>query len=249
MIRKFLKFMAPRVFVYGQNKCNQLGKDLVLKRPVERILDLGCGNGQFTMEFADILKPKEIHGVEFVASSIEECTKKGIQCRKFDLNGKWSYESDYFDFILSSQNIEHMHNTRLYLEECYRCLKPGGQVIILTENLASWINIFALLFGWQPFSLTFINGWNIGNPFIWHADEPKDQVFLEEYYRTGVSGTVGHVRVLSYICLKDMLAKTGFKNIKLYSRGYLPLAGRIADLFCLIDRRHGHFLIASAQKI
>jgi len=248
MIRKFLKFIAPKVFVDGQERCNKLGKDLVLKRNVSRMLDVGCGNGKVTMEFAEILNPQEIHGVEFVKSYRESSSRMGIRCSKFDLNGAWPYKDDYFDFILSSQNIEHMHNTRLYLEECFRCLRPGGQIIILTENLASWINIFALLFGWQPFSLTFINGWHIGNPFIWHADEPKDEEFLDEYQRTGVSGTVGHVRVLSYICLKQVLAKTGFTNIDVSSKGYLPLAGMISDLLCWIDPRHGHFLIASAQK-
>jgi len=202
MVKRFLKYIAPKAFLDGQIRCNELGKNLVIRKPAQRMLDLGCGDGALTIEFAKILLPKEIHGVEFVDSEIKKAEKNGIRCRKLDLNEKWNYDDGYFDFILSSQNIEHLHNTRLYLEECLRCLKPSGQLIILTENLASWVNILALVFGWQPFSTTCMNGWSLGNPLIWHANEPKDKVTIENIYRLGISGTVGHVRVLAFMCLK-----------------------------------------------
>ena len=179
------------------------------------------------MEFAGIAKPGETHGIEFVNTLRQKAEDRGIRCAGFDLNGKWGYDDNYFDLILSSQNIEHLHNTRLYLEECHRCLKPGGQLIVLTENLASWINIFALLFGWQPFSTTNINGWSLGNPFIWHADEPRDEEFMNTWQETGVSGTVGHVRVLSYIGLNDLMAKVGFNELRVIHTGLSAAVGAV----------------------
>ncbi|MBN1293559.1 MAG: class I SAM-dependent methyltransferase [Candidatus Latescibacteria bacterium] len=245
---KFLKYIAPKSFLDGLERCNSLGKKTIACSNIERFLDIGCGDGKLTMEFSGIANPNEIHGIEFVDTLRQEAEKRGIRCTGFDLNGKWDYEDNFFDLILSSQNIEHLHNTRLYLEECHRCLKPGGQLIVLTENLASWINIFALLFGWQPFSTTNINGWSIGNPLIWHADESRDEGFMDTWQKSGVSGTVGHVRVLSYTGLNDLLIKVGFKQVRLNTRGYLPLWGKLSDILCSIDKRHGHFLIASGVK-
>lgn len=161
----------------------------------------------------------------------------------------WDFDNNFFDIILSSQSIEHLHNTRLYLEECYRCLRAGGQLVVLTENLASWLNIGALFFGWQPFSTTNINGWHLGNPLIrhWH-NEPKNKEFLKKYQDTGVSGTIGHIRVLTFRGLTDLLGKVGFKNVKVYTTGYLPFWGKLSDFLCCVDKRHGHFIIASAVK-
>ena len=245
---KILKAIAPKSFNNGLEKCNQLGKKLVKTSKIDNFLDIGCGNGKLTLEFAQLLNAKSIYGIEFTDESIEISKKNGINCIKGDLNNEWSLESNYFDIILSSQNIEHIHNTRKYLEECYRCLKPGGQLIILTENLSSTINIFALLFGWQPFSTTNINGWSLGNPLIWHIDEKKDDFFIEKYQKTTISGTVGHVRVLAFRGLHDLLKKVGFKDIRIYSKGYLPFWSYLSDLLCKIDKIHGHFLVVSCFK-
>lgn len=247
-IRKPLKIIAPKSFNDGLIECNKLGKKIVSKKNIKRFLDLGCGDGKLTIEFASVAKAREIYGIEFVDKAREKAKTRGIRCIKGDLNNKWDYPDNFFDLILSSQNIEHIHNTRLYLEECHRCLVKGGQLIILTENLSSWINIGALFFGWQPFSTTNINAWNLGNPLIWHVDEPKDEKFLGKWQNTGVSGTVGHVRVLAFRGLKDLLEKAGLERVKIYTKGYLPLWGKISDLFCIFDKKHGHFLIATGFK-
>lgn len=250
IIRRLLGYFAPKSFNDGLSKCNDFGKSLIKCTEVDKFLDVGCGNGKLTLEFTEVVKAKNIYGVEFVDEFRQEAEKKGIKCIKQNLNHKWDFDDDSFDLILSSQNIEHMHNTRLYLEECYRCLKRGGQLIILTENLASWINIGALLFGWQPFSMTNIDGWSLGSPVIWHSDI-KDEALsiIDKYYPTGVSGTVGHVRVLTPCGLKDLLEKVGFQDVKIATRGYLPLWGRISELLCKVDVRHGHFLIGTGFKL
>lgn len=247
-MRRPLKIIASTAFNDGLARCNKLGKKLIARKRRGKFLDVGCGDGKLTLEFAEIIKPKEIYGIEFVDEFRQQAESRGIKCIKCDLDKKWDYGDESFDFILSSQNIEHIYNIGSYLEECYRCLKQKGQLIILTENLASWVNIGALVFGWQPFSTTNINGWNLGNPFIWHIDEPKDEEFMKKYRATGISGTIGHVSVLAFEGLKDLLAKAGFRNVKIYTKGYLPFWGKLSDLLCCLDRKHGHFLIATGFK-
>lgn len=248
LLRKFLQWIAPKAYDNGTAKCNALGKSLIAKKNVENFLDVGCCNGNFTLEFAKIIKPKKIYGIEYVDEYRKLAIKNKIKCIKQDLNEKWKLKSNFFDVILSSQNIEHMHNSRLYLEECYRCLKPKGQLIILTENLGSWVNIGALVFGWQPFSTTNINGVSLGNPLIWHSDEVKNVAFNDKYHKTGVSGVTGHVRVLAYRGLLDLMKFVCFKKINIQGTGYLPLWGKASEFMCSIDKRHSHFLIATAFK-
>jgi len=241
-----LKKWAVKAFDDGLGQCNKLGMKLIARKNVDRFLDVGCGDGKLTLDFARVINPKEIYGIEYVDEVRALAEKNGIKCIKSDLNDKWGYGSGFFDIIMSSQSIEHMHNTRLYLEEAYRCLKPSGQLVVLTENLASWMNIWALVFGWQPFSITNINGWSIGNPLGVYRDEKKDENFFNKY--SAVSGTVGHVRVVAYTCLKEMLERVGFKQVKIFTRGYLPCFGWFSNLMCRIDRKHGHFLIATGIK-
>jgi len=248
MLKRLLKYVAPKSFLDGLERCNTAGLLSIAPRGIVRMLDVGCGDGTLTMRFAEAAGAVEVHGIEFVDTLRAAAEKKGIVCTALDLNASWDIPADSCDLIVSSQNIEHLHNTRLYLEECMRCLTPGGQLIVLTENLASWVNIGALVFGWQPFSTTNINGWSLGNPLIWHEGEPRDESFVGRWQSTGVSGTVGHVRVLAYRGMTDMLKKTGYTGIRVRTKGYLPLWGWISDLMCAIDRPHGHFIIATGFK-
>lgn len=244
IMHKVLSNLAPKSYNDGLSKCRSLGKELISKEKVDKFLDLGCNDGSFTLEFSEKIKPKEIYGIEINKESCQKSKQKGIKCIWQDLNEKWELESNYFDLILSSQNIEHVHDTRLYLQESYRCLKPNGQIIILTENLSSWANIICLFFGWQPFSTTNLDGISFGNPLIWHHGKSRNNKKSTQ----AKSKNYGHIRVLTYIGLKDLLIRTGFKNIKIYTRGFLPLYGILSNVLCKIDRRHGHFLIVSATK-
>ena len=46
--------------------------------------------------------------------------------------------------------IEHVARTDHFLKESRRVLRPGGQLVHSTNNLASWHNVVALMLGWQP---------------------------------------------------------------------------------------------------
>lgn len=117
----------------------------------ERYLDVGCGNGTFTVAIADIVGAKEVYGVDVD----EECLKKlpnSIEGLKFNLEAllkiKLPFTPKYFDFITAIEVIEHLSYGDHLLMEVWRILKPGGYLLVTTPNLASWLNRLLLLFGY-----------------------------------------------------------------------------------------------------
>jgi SAM-dependent methyltransferase len=67
----------------------------------------------------------ETCGSEYLGETVNfgNCNNDGI--RNEDIT-RLSFGDNQFDFILSFDVFEHIPNYKRALEECYRCLKPGG---------------------------------------------------------------------------------------------------------------------------
>ena len=44
------------------------------------------------------------------------------------------------------------------------------------------------------------------------------------------------------------MKQAGFKDVQIYSKGYLPFWGKLSDFLCNVDKKHGHFLIGTGMK-
>ncbi len=86
------------------------------------LLDFGCG-GQPYRELFKLRVAKYI-GADVAAA-------KGIQ---LDLelvpDMPVPLEDASIDTVLSTQTLEHVYDSRFYIRECYRLLKPGGSLIL-----------------------------------------------------------------------------------------------------------------------
>ena len=73
----------------------------------------------------------------------------------------------------ANQVIEHLYETDSFVNEIPRVLRKDGYAVISTEALSSWHSVFALILGWQPFSLTNISDkkLGLGNPLALHRGE------------------------------------------------------------------------------
>lgn len=58
--------------------------------------------------------------------------------------------------------IERLADTDVFVADLGRVLAPGGYAVVSTENLAGWHNVFALVLGWQPLSLTNVSETRLG---------------------------------------------------------------------------------------
>jgi SAM-dependent methyltransferase len=102
-----------------------------------RLLDFGAGFGRYLNMFTKYFKRDNLYGAEIDDESLNILQTRGYNCYKPDFhNPDIPFEDNYFDYIFSSNVIEHIPNKyyKLYLREFWRTLKPGGRLIIGTPN-------------------------------------------------------------------------------------------------------------------
>ncbi|HBP51576.1 MAG: Methyltransferase type 11 [Candidatus Woesebacteria bacterium GW2011_GWE1_45_18] len=200
------------------------------------VVDLGCDDGIRTKKMGLFIGTKKLFGVEVVKKRLHLAKKRGVIVSECNLNNVLPFRRNSFDVVHSNQVIEHLYDTDTFVQEIFRILKPGAYAIISTENLSSWHNIFALLLGFQPFSMTnFSNRGNIGNPLaLWNGKITKNSAIKSWQ----------HNRLFSYRGLTDLFNKHGFDIERVKTSGYYPLPG----FFSKIDPLHGHWIAIKVRK-
>lgn len=108
-----------------------------------KILDLGCGRGEFLELCRD--NGIETQGIDLNEQMVEICRDKGLDCQKGDILESLAERPDKtLGGIFSSQVIEHLSPAQLkkLIELAYFKLAPGGHIVLETINPAS---VFALV--------------------------------------------------------------------------------------------------------
>jgi len=97
----------------------------------KKLLDLGCGRGEFLKGFINC--GLEGYGVDQSDSAKEFCPEAKLKRAALDRE-PIPFEDNYFDVVFSKSVIEHFHNPEILVEEIYRVLKPGGVVITMCPD-------------------------------------------------------------------------------------------------------------------
>jgi len=209
---------------------------LAERRAGGSLLDCGCGDGEFTARVARACEAREVWGIESVEPRIAEAESRGIRVVSHDLNRILPFPDGRFDVVHANQLLEHLHNTDGFLRELLRVLKPDGYLLLSTNNLSSWHNILSLVLGMQPPPMHVSSEAVLGNrldPFRGHRFGSRED---------------SHLRVFSYVGLRDLLRFHGFRVQHLRSIGCYPFPPAVARWVTALDRRHGVFLVAKAVR-
>ena len=106
-----------------------------------QILDLASGNGVIANELLNILPNSTFHLVDdsFLAVESAKLNVAGENVHHYFENNLSTFTDHAFDLIVSNPpfHFEHEINIQIPIQlfkECYRCLKPGGNLQIVANN-------------------------------------------------------------------------------------------------------------------
>jgi ubiquinone/menaquinone biosynthesis C-methylase UbiE len=111
-------------------------KYLKINNGVNKILDLGCGNGYALGFLSSALKGVSYYGLDYTPEMVELCKKRGISNCVF-MQGdarKLPFEDNDLDFIYTERcliNILDAEEQLKAIDEIYRVLKPGGHYLMI----------------------------------------------------------------------------------------------------------------------
>jgi SAM-dependent methyltransferase len=105
----------------------------------QRILEPGCGRGEFLDSFRKL--GMECHGIDLspqAGSLLEDIKVKQADLEKDRL----PYEDNFFDVVYNKSLMEHLWNPDEFLHEAHRILKPGGLLLCLVPDWESNYKIY-----------------------------------------------------------------------------------------------------------
>jgi 2-polyprenyl-3-methyl-5-hydroxy-6-metoxy-1,4-benzoquinol methylase len=103
----------------------------------EKILDVGCGTGNFSIKLAG--KGCRVTGVDVAEPMLEKARLKA-SARGFDILFyrqdiiDLKFEDDFFDGVISMAAVEFVPDIKRAYQEMKRVVKPGGKILIGTIN-------------------------------------------------------------------------------------------------------------------
>lgn len=104
------------------------------QRRTNRLLDVGCGVGDFARVALD--RGWEAHGVEFDATARAICESKGVPTTQGPLDPS-DHPPGSFDVITLFEVLEHLVDPAQEMRNVAGLLRPGGHLYLTTPNFAS----------------------------------------------------------------------------------------------------------------
>ena len=128
------------LFMGKRRKLDEKAILLAEIKPVDKVLDVGCGTGNLAIAVKKLAGDKgEVFGIDPAAEMIEFASNKA---RKIKLDIKFRigaienipFPDNSFDVVLSTLMIHHLPGDELKLKgfsEIHRVLKPGGILLVV----------------------------------------------------------------------------------------------------------------------
>ena len=208
-------------------------------RDIERLLDIGCGDGKYAVAFKESFNIKELYGIDIGGKALEVGSNLGINMSKTDLNeDRLPYDNDYFDFVFAGEIIEHLLSPDNLLAEVNRVLKDDGYFALTTPNIANWYDRMLLLFGWQPYSIPTHSVYRGVGTFL---SKSRDTTIRDYRYEFTSGGRgLAHIQFFTFRSITALVKKHGFKITQVYGvpaeQFTFPINAYLRRLLLFLDK-------------
>jgi ubiquinone/menaquinone biosynthesis C-methylase UbiE len=142
---EFVQRELERVDQHRRNACWLLEEYV---GQAERILDVGCGTGGFSVALASsrVLRPVEVIGIDASHLSVRAAEVRAaghdlssplVSFLGYSAGEQLPFEDDYFDLTVCSSVLEYVTSGKAraqLIAELRRVTRPGGHVFISTPN-------------------------------------------------------------------------------------------------------------------
>lgn len=129
-----------------------------------RVLDLGCGTGEFLAYLRDHRQCTG-YGIEIDDANLLACARRGVNVIQLNLEeGLAIFNDQSFDVVLQLQTLQHLRNTEAMLRETARVGRLG---IVSFPNFAHLPNRLSVMRGRMPVTRAL--------PYEWY-DTPNIRV-------------------------------------------------------------------------
>jgi methionine biosynthesis protein MetW len=129
-----------------------------------RVLDLGCGDGEFLAHLRDH-RACTGYGIELNDANVLACCQRGVDVIQLNLEeGLALFDDKSFDVVLQLDTLQHLRNTEKMLRETARVGRMG---VVSFPNFAHWPNRVNVLRGRMPVTKVL--------PYEWY-DTPNIRV-------------------------------------------------------------------------
>jgi SAM-dependent methyltransferase len=166
----------------------------------QKLLDVGCGGGYYTVQFRDA--SNQVFGIDITFEGVQATHRSGIPTSVASVEQGLPFPPDTFDAVTFIEVIEHVLRPDLALRAIHRVLRPGGALILTTPNYAYWVLRILLLAGVPPVGLQ-------ARPF---------RGFRSRLPAPGVEAWLDpHIRFFSPRIMRRLLDQSGFEVVQLRS--------------------------------
>ena len=144
-----------------------------------KLLEVGCGEGRGINVLKD--KVDSYHAIDKIKNVVDKLKEKYPEVHFVHANIPpfEGVKDNFYDVVISFQVIEHIKKDRLFLEEIYRVLKPGGMALLTTPNIKKTLSR---------------NPWHIRE----YTAEQLTNLSSEVFDEVEMKGITGNKKVMDY---------------------------------------------------
>src|SRR5262249_43569752 len=136
-----------------------------------RLLDIGCGTG----EFIELARARgwDAFGVEVSREAVQTAQGRGLHVALRGSEGteaaRLPFADDFFDVVVLWNVIEFFARPAADLAEIGRVLSPGDCIVVRTQNEAFHLTAYRLhrVFGWLPALRAYLGRSYVFHPLLW----------------------------------------------------------------------------------